>query len=280
MREPGSSVLELARRSHGNAVPPLDQSRGYFPLPSHAGSVADQLSPTCVLSTHKSQGSEFPCVVIPLHTQHYLMLQRNLLYTAVTRGRKLVIIMGTKKALAMAIRRSDTGRKYMALRKRRRAGYEWLDGWITEGRGGRMCGVFCSPVRGGTVASHPPAESLRRITEERRPILLIQAKTAPFRMVLQRWRPLRNLYHIRYLRPPTLSLQNRLRNRRFQVRILRGVLLKASPVRAGFFCVRTFPPEHSHRRYVLFSREFRPALCSVSPAEGLFPPDLASATDR
>ena len=59
-------------------------------------------------------------MVIPLHTQHYLMLQRNLLYTAVTRGRKLVVIVGTKKALAMAIRRADTGRRYTALRNRLR----------------------------------------------------------------------------------------------------------------------------------------------------------------
>ena len=64
----------------------------------------DELSLAYVLSIHKSQGSEFPCVVIPLHTQHYLMLQRNLLYTAVTRGKKLVVLVGTKKALGMAVR--------------------------------------------------------------------------------------------------------------------------------------------------------------------------------
>ncbi len=67
---------------------------------------------------HKSQGSEFPCVVIPLHTQHYLMLQRNLLYTAATRGKRLVVLVGAKKALAMAVRRQDTARRYTALRKR------------------------------------------------------------------------------------------------------------------------------------------------------------------
>ena len=66
--------------------------------------------PTC-LSIHKSQGSEFPCVVIPIHTQHYMMLQRNLLYTAVTRGKRLVILVGTKKALAMAVKRQDTRRR-------------------------------------------------------------------------------------------------------------------------------------------------------------------------
>ena len=57
----------------------------------------DELSLAYVLSIHKSQGSEFPCVVIPLHTQHYLMLQRNLLYTAVTRGKKLVVMVGPRK---------------------------------------------------------------------------------------------------------------------------------------------------------------------------------------
>ena len=78
----------------------------------------DELALAYVLSIHKSQGSEFPCIVIPLHTQHYLMLQRNLLYTAVTRGKKLVVLVGTKKALHMAVRRVDTGQRHTALRKR------------------------------------------------------------------------------------------------------------------------------------------------------------------
>jgi exodeoxyribonuclease V alpha subunit len=78
----------------------------------------DELALAYVLSIHKSQGSEFPCVVIPVHTQHYMMLQRNLLYTAVTRGKKLVILVGTKKALGMAVRRQDTARRYTALRGR------------------------------------------------------------------------------------------------------------------------------------------------------------------
>jgi exodeoxyribonuclease V alpha subunit len=78
----------------------------------------DELALAYVLSIHKSQGSEFPCVVIPLHTQHYLMLQRNLLYTAVTRGKKLVVVVGSKRALSMAVGRMDTGQRYTALRKR------------------------------------------------------------------------------------------------------------------------------------------------------------------
>ena len=56
--------------------------------------------------------------MIPLHTQHYLMLQRNLLYTAVTRGKKLVVLVGTKKALGMAVHRVDSKKRYTALRGR------------------------------------------------------------------------------------------------------------------------------------------------------------------
>jgi exodeoxyribonuclease V alpha subunit len=78
----------------------------------------DELSLAYVLSIHKSQGSEFPCVVIPLHTQHYMMLQQNLLYTAVTRGKRLVILVGTKKAMGMTVRRQDTSQRHTALRRR------------------------------------------------------------------------------------------------------------------------------------------------------------------
>ena len=80
----------------------------------------DELALAYVLSNHKSQGSEFPCVVIPLHTQHYMMLQRNLLYTAITRGKNLVVLVGTKN-LGMAVRRQDTSRRYTALRRRLQA---------------------------------------------------------------------------------------------------------------------------------------------------------------
>ena len=57
----------------------------------------------------QSPGSEYPAVVIPLHTQHFLMLQRNLLYTGLTRGKKLVVLVGSRKALEMAVRRQETG---------------------------------------------------------------------------------------------------------------------------------------------------------------------------
>jgi exodeoxyribonuclease V alpha subunit len=67
----------------------------------------DQLTLAYACSVHKSQGSEYPAVVMPLHTQHFVMLQRNLLYTAITRGKKLVVIVGSKKALRIAVKNSS-----------------------------------------------------------------------------------------------------------------------------------------------------------------------------
>jgi hypothetical protein len=58
----------------------------------------DELVLAYAVSVHKSQGSEYPCVVIPLLTQHYILLQRHLLYTAITRGKRLVIVVGSKKS--------------------------------------------------------------------------------------------------------------------------------------------------------------------------------------
>ena len=59
----------------------------------------DEVAPAYAVTIHKSQGSEFPAVVIPLATQHYMLLQRNLIYTGITRGKKLVVLVGQKKAL-------------------------------------------------------------------------------------------------------------------------------------------------------------------------------------
>jgi exodeoxyribonuclease V alpha subunit len=64
----------------------------------------DALVPAYAASIHKSQGSEYPAVVIPVMTQHYAMLERNLLYTGVTRGKRLVVLVGQKKAVAIAVR--------------------------------------------------------------------------------------------------------------------------------------------------------------------------------
>ena len=78
----------------------------------------DELALSYAVTIHKSQGSEFPAVVVPVHTQHYVMLQRNLLYTAITRGRKLVVLVGTEKALALAVQRTEARRRVTLLRQR------------------------------------------------------------------------------------------------------------------------------------------------------------------
>jgi exodeoxyribonuclease V alpha subunit len=78
----------------------------------------DELVHAYAVSIHKSQGSEYPAVVIPILIQHYILLQRNLLYTGVTRGKKLVVLVGTKKALAIAIRNNKTEKRYTLLRQR------------------------------------------------------------------------------------------------------------------------------------------------------------------
>jgi exodeoxyribonuclease V alpha subunit len=75
----------------------------------------DEIVLAYATSIHKSQGSEFPVVVIPLTSQHYMLLQRNLLYTGVTRGKKLVVLVGEKKALTMAIANDKTRNRYTSL---------------------------------------------------------------------------------------------------------------------------------------------------------------------
>ena len=64
---------------------------------------ADQLTRAYAITVHKSQGSEFPVVILPFLSQHYMMLQRNLLYTAMTRARKLLILVGSRRAVQMAV---------------------------------------------------------------------------------------------------------------------------------------------------------------------------------
>jgi exodeoxyribonuclease V alpha subunit len=78
----------------------------------------DELTLAYAISVHKSQGSEYPAVVLPVMTQHYILLQRNLIYTAVTRAKRLIVLIGTKKALAMAIRNNKTQTRHTALRER------------------------------------------------------------------------------------------------------------------------------------------------------------------
>jgi exodeoxyribonuclease V alpha subunit len=78
----------------------------------------DEIVLAYAVSVHKSQGSEYPAVIIPILTQHYMLLQRNLIYTAVTRGRKLVVIVGTRKALAIGVKNNKTEKRYTYLRHR------------------------------------------------------------------------------------------------------------------------------------------------------------------
>ena len=79
----------------------------------------DMLVPAYAVTIHKSQGSEYPAVVIPVMTQHYAMPQRNLIYTGITRGKKLVVLVGQKKAVAIAVRNVSGRRRCSKLA-------EWL----------------------------------------------------------------------------------------------------------------------------------------------------------
>ena len=85
----------------------------------------DTLVPAYAITIHKSQGSEYPAVVIPVMTQHYTMLQRNLLYTGVTRGKQLVILVGQPKAVAIAVKNISGRRRWSKLD-------EWLKGSVTN----------------------------------------------------------------------------------------------------------------------------------------------------
>jgi exodeoxyribonuclease V alpha subunit len=78
----------------------------------------DEIVLAYAVSVHKSQGSEYPLVVMPILTQHYMLLQRNLIYTGITRGKKLVVLVGTKKAVAIAVRNNKPQKRYTNLKTR------------------------------------------------------------------------------------------------------------------------------------------------------------------
>ena len=82
---------------------------------SYAFGKLDTLVPAYAATIHKSQGSEYPAVVIPVLTQHYPMLQRNLLYTGLTRGRRLAVRVGQRKAIAIAVRNVSGRRRWTRL---------------------------------------------------------------------------------------------------------------------------------------------------------------------
>jgi exodeoxyribonuclease V alpha subunit len=103
-------VLTIDRENGSAKVDFLDRAVEY------ESDELDEISLAYATSVHKSQGSEYPAVVIPLHTSHYLMLHRSILYTAVTRGKKLVVLVGSRKALAMAIRNLRVEKRNTGLR--------------------------------------------------------------------------------------------------------------------------------------------------------------------
>lgn len=81
-------------------------------------SEADELTLAYAVSVHKAQGGEYPAIVMPLLTQHYLMLQRNLLYTGITRARQLVVLVGSRRAVALAVKNNQPGQRYSGLADR------------------------------------------------------------------------------------------------------------------------------------------------------------------
>ena len=100
----------------GRAAKRMTEATGF-----EAKTIHRLLVPAYAATIHKSQGSEYPAIVIPVLTQHYVMLQRNLLYTGVTRGKRLVVLVGQQKAVAIAVRNVSGRRRWSKLD-------EWLAG--------------------------------------------------------------------------------------------------------------------------------------------------------
>lgn len=84
----------------------------------------DALLHAYAITIHKSQGSEYPVVIIPVHTQHYVMLQRTLLYTALTRAKKLVILVGSEKAIRLAVSQTESKKRITTLRDRLQSAFQ------------------------------------------------------------------------------------------------------------------------------------------------------------
>jgi exodeoxyribonuclease V alpha subunit len=105
-------VLRIARQDRSLVVR-FDERELSF-----ANDELDELALAYAATVHKAQGSEYPVVVIPVHTQHFVMLARNLLYTAVTRGKKLVVLVGSRKAVAIAVRNAKVAMRCSRLRHR------------------------------------------------------------------------------------------------------------------------------------------------------------------
>lgn len=107
-------------REHGRVSLELNVSHGGATQVVYEFDELDELTLAYAISVHRSQGSEFPVVVMPITTQHYMMLQRNVLYTAVTRAKKLMVLVGSTRALALAVRNSAVSDRYTWLHERLR----------------------------------------------------------------------------------------------------------------------------------------------------------------
>lgn len=131
---PGDKVMQVENdyerevyNGDVGVVEEVDPEAGEVTVAFDGGRVAyglgdlDRLVLAYAITIHKSQGSEYPAVVIPVTTQHYAMLRRNLLYTGLTRGKRLVVLLGQKKAVAIAVRTVAGRRRWSKLR-------EWLAG--------------------------------------------------------------------------------------------------------------------------------------------------------
>ena len=99
-----------------NIMKPTQKDKQYKILIT--GQELDELMLSYAATVHKSQGSEYPAVVMPIHTQHYALLQKNLLYTGITRARKLVVLVGTLKAVAIATKRMESKHRITLLKER------------------------------------------------------------------------------------------------------------------------------------------------------------------
>jgi len=97
----------------GQVIVRMDDRNITYPVPE-----LDEIVPAYAITIHKSQGCEYPAVVVPILTQHFIMLQRNLLYTAVTRAKKLMVLVGTQKAIAIAVRNDRIRERCSHLRER------------------------------------------------------------------------------------------------------------------------------------------------------------------
>jgi exodeoxyribonuclease V alpha subunit len=106
-------VIESIDRSNDDVVIVFDGR----PVSYQVGEL-DRIALAYAITIHKSQGSEYPAVIMPLSTQHYVMLQRKLLYTGITRGRSLVVLLGERRALAMAVRGTRTSHRWSKLCER------------------------------------------------------------------------------------------------------------------------------------------------------------------